>query len=225
MENPWIQLPDKPPYVLEHDADLVLTFNRRVGLDENHRLQLELFPEPYLGDPSAPVVLLNSNPAFRDGAIERHRDPAYSRLIRKCLRHDDLSYPFFPIDPEVVGEGHAYWTYAFAPLFEQGLDLQTIARSVFTVEFFPYRSKKFAHRRLTLPSQQYSYSLVRAAVERGATILVMRKKGLWDSAVPQLKTYSRTYYAKLPFQKLRVSSANFPDKFSEIVDVLRKARH
>ena len=59
MDNPWGQLPEQAPYVLPADATAVESFNRRAR--DNHILHTEKLPEPYLGDPTAPIVLLNLN--------------------------------------------------------------------------------------------------------------------------------------------------------------------
>ncbi len=58
--NPWLHLPMTAPFVLAEDAPLVERFNLTASPD--HRLDLTLLPEPFLGLPSAPVVLLGLNP-------------------------------------------------------------------------------------------------------------------------------------------------------------------
>jgi hypothetical protein len=49
-----------------------------------------------------------------------------------------------------------------------------------------------------LPSQAYSFSLVRRAIERGAEIVVMRSKRLWFEAIPELARYGRTHLGSNP---------------------------
>lgn len=64
MENPWKHLPGQPPYVLPADAPAISSFNQ--GVSDEHQIRLELLPEPYLGDPDAPIILLSLNPGFSE---------------------------------------------------------------------------------------------------------------------------------------------------------------
>ena len=65
-DNPWQRLPDRPPFVLPEDAAVVREFNAQVT--EHFFLRVDdLLPEPFVGDPKAPVVLLGTNPRFSTG--------------------------------------------------------------------------------------------------------------------------------------------------------------
>lgn len=65
MQNPWLDLPRTPPYVLPIDAEAVARFNE--SAKDHGRLLLELLPYPRLGDPNAPIVLMSLNPDLSDG--------------------------------------------------------------------------------------------------------------------------------------------------------------
>jgi hypothetical protein len=67
IENPWHGLPDEPPYVLSDDREKVLAFNVRQKRKENQNgfLHLDLIPEPFVGKPDAPVVLLGTIQGLR----------------------------------------------------------------------------------------------------------------------------------------------------------------
>ena len=54
-------------------------------------------------------------------------------------------------------------------------------------------SENFAHGRLLLPSQTFTFDAVRAAVGRGATIIITRGRKLWEKAVPELITHSLVF--------------------------------
>jgi hypothetical protein len=90
IENPWCHLPDEAPFVLPGDKERIDEFNERVGATSKSFLQItKLLPEPFIGDPNAPVVLLSNNPGvgkrahlregpqFRDriGALTQPRSP------------------------------------------------------------------------------------------------------------------------------------------------------
>ena len=88
IANPWADLPHNPDYVLPDDAPDVRQFNERAS--EIHRLQIDkLIPEPFIGNPEAPLVLLSNNPGFGKGAEcrqvpafkARMRDPGYHEIV------------------------------------------------------------------------------------------------------------------------------------------------
>jgi hypothetical protein len=120
------------------------------------------------------------------------------------------------LDPELSTSG--YWKRKLGRLIES-VGLNVVARNVSCVEYFPYHSRKFRHRRLKLPSQHYSFNLVRQAIDREAILVLLRGERIWFEAVPQLAKYA--YLFKLnSVQNATVSAKNCPDGFKRIVEVL-----
>lgn len=62
MENPWRKLPEAAPFVLVCDQQRICDFNAIAK--KEHKIHVEVLPEPYTGNPEAPVLLLNLNPGF-----------------------------------------------------------------------------------------------------------------------------------------------------------------
>ncbi len=187
MDNPWLHLPDSELFVLPSDKDAIIKANSKGSADGF--IHLELLPEPFLGDINAPVVLLNLNPGYSPDDILQHQHAYFSDVLRKNLRHEALDYPFYLLDPNIGGSGYWWWQRKLRSLIED-VGNQTVARNVFCVEYFPYHSHRFHHRGLIVPSQLYSFSLVRSAMARGAIIILMRSKRLWLDAVPELAKYA-----------------------------------
>ena len=79
MENPWTHLPDSPPFVLEEDCEAVEHFN--VKPDARTQIHTEILPEPFLGRPDAPVVVLSLNPGFHEYDLYWHRNNRFSKLL------------------------------------------------------------------------------------------------------------------------------------------------
>lgn len=75
--NPWAALPEVPPYVLPKDRLHVEAFNRYV--DVKHQLGGSLVPQPFLGDPQAPVIVLGRNPDIIGG----HREGPYADVASR----------------------------------------------------------------------------------------------------------------------------------------------
>jgi hypothetical protein len=98
-----------------------------------------------------------------------------------------------------------------------------VARGVLCAEYFPYHSKSFKKGAL-LPSQEYTFDLVRRAIERGAVVLLMRSKRLWLDAVPKLVSYDRLFEANSS-QCAHVSPNNYccngAGGFEEALEALR----
>src|SRR5436853_436193 len=95
-ENPWSRLPDKPPFVLPEDRDKVLAFNFKECLrgNQSHVLNLDLIPEPFVGRPDAPLVLLGNNPGVSNQETACYRrESAYANEMRNNLLHRPANFP------------------------------------------------------------------------------------------------------------------------------------
>jgi len=215
-ENPWVQLPNRPPFVVPHDAQVIEQFNSTA--DDEFKVHLDIFPEPYLGNPDAPVVLLGLNPGFKETDIEQHGDARFAALSRANLLHASADYPFYLLDPTI--NRTKWWDRKLRCLIEQ-FGSSMVSRLVLCVELFPYHSRKFHLARLRVPSQQYSFSLVRRAIGRGAVILQLRGHEHWLDHVPELETYPQVYTAN-SVQNPAISPRNFPKGFDAAIAALSR---
>jgi hypothetical protein len=169
-DNPWQRLPVRPPFVLPDDEAMVHEFNRPAS--ENLRLAIdELLPEPFVGDPTTPVVLLSNNPGIGKRSHLK-LDPGFRSRVRDGIHLKESPYPFYYLDPKYCETGR-WWTQKLKCLL-QNFGNEIVARSICNIVYFPYPSKRFGHARCELPSQQYTFGLVRESVERGAIIVLMR---------------------------------------------------
>jgi len=96
----------------------------------------------------------------------------------------------------------------------------TLANSLFCVEYFPYHSRKYNHARLQLKSQEYGFSLVRDAMERKAIIVMMRAKSQWYGTISALKAYPSLYTLNNP-QNVMISPRNC-DGFDAVVSAIKQ---
>ena len=220
MKNPWVRISPTPPFVLPSEHPHIEKHNRKV--DEEHRIRMELFPEPYLGNPEAPIVLLGLNPGFDEQEIPFHNED--NRFIRACvmnLIHRPQSYPFYLINPNLSDSlGHQWWMKRLKePIALAGLE--AVAQNFLCIEYFPYHTRKFKPMKKRLPSQEYNFHLVEKAMDREALIVIMRSKKLWFEAVPGLKDYPHLFILKNP-QNVTISPGNLPDGYSLIENILLK---
>ena len=100
-KNPWLRLPDKPPFVLPEDKDAVLAFNAEERCKPNpNLLNLDILPVPFVGRPDAPVVLLGNIAGAGDESLRDYKAwPVYVDRMRKNLLHQNADLQFLPMDP------------------------------------------------------------------------------------------------------------------------------
>ena len=220
-DNPWVRLPAVAPYVLADDEQAVRAFN--AGASEGHRLQIDqLLPEPFIGDPEAPVLLLSNNPGFGRNVALRQQ-PEFMSRVRDGLSLRPLPYPFIYLEPQYTNTGQ-WWRQKLKCLLQRFGD-EVVARSVCNVVFFPYASRTFGHWRCELPSQAFGFRLVQRAVERRAAIVLMRRGQWkwWRDRVPGLDGYRNLVVLRNP-QMPSVSPKNCePGDYERIVAAIEQA--
>jgi hypothetical protein len=216
MTTPWYDLPLVPPYVVPADAEYVDAFNSLAKPET--LLHLALLPEPFLGKPDAPVVLLGLNPGYSVDDEPHHCDSSFIQRSRDNLPHGESKYPFSLLDPAVTAPGNKWWTRKLGALIRQ-FGLEAVAQRVLCIEYFPYHSRRFGHTKLKLRSQEYSFHLVRNAINRGAVVVVMRSRRHWSEAVAELNGYDRLFELSNR-QSPYISPGNCPFGYQHICDSL-----
>ncbi len=217
MNNPWLTLPAKPPFVLADDQQSILDFNTKAKPE--HSIHLEGVPQPYLGNPSARIILLNLNPGFSQDEIRFQQGNEYFvQMSRANLVHESLEYPFYLLDTRIYASlGSVWWRKKLKPLLNL-YEVKRIANELCVIEYFPYASQRFGCN-ISIPSQRYSFSLVHEAMRRNALIIQMRSRRLWHNAVPGLGSYQHYYKLNSP-QNTVISENNCPTGYPEILNIL-----
>lgn len=184
--NPWLDLPSEPPYIATVDTDVLLKVGKRAD-----GLRFDVLPDPYLGDMNqAEIVVLPLNPGFEDAdlLVNMQRDE-YVTQNRLSLKLKS-SPPFYFLNPELMySGGYRWWMRIFKPLLQQGISANTLAHKMMCIQYLGYHSTTYLHLNTTLPSQLYSFDLVRQAIQLKKIIVMMRSEKLWLEAVPELKNY------------------------------------
>lgn len=217
MHNPWINLSETAPFVLECDKQDILNFNKTAKSE--HKIHLEVLPEPYTGSPEAKIVMLNLNPGF----YERNEkflsgDEHFYNASRANLIHIKQEYPFYLLDPRNANSpGYYWWSRKLKPLINI-YGMEKVAKEVCVVEYFPYHSARFGYNTF-VSSQTYNLYLIREGMKRNALIIQMRSRNIWQNAIPELRSYSNYYELRNP-QNPVISEKNSPDGFPEILKTL-----
>lgn len=224
MQNPWstiapewVNQKPKDGYILDSDRSQVFKFNEHAK--EQERFILDLLPEPYLGEPDAPIFLLNKNPGFGEEDYAFYKMNGVVHSWQNNILHQPQEYPFYLLNPDYVEiNGGKWWSAILKPLIAL-TNAKTVAARVCCMEFFPYHSRSFDRRIGIVPSQEYNFHLVRRAIAQGTVIVVMRGLKDWQMQVPELQAYKHRYTLNSP-QNVTVSERNCPKGFAEIKRLL-----
>lgn len=176
--NPWLKLPNKPPFILPKDEPILNKYKTN--------LRFEGFPLPYFGSlERAKVMLLLLNPGFNQAYLDNSlSDYNYMILSRFNLVHRTT---LFYLDERLnFTGGYKWWNRMTKPLVEGGVPKNILAEQMMVVQYLGYHSETYKHLPERLPSQEYSFGLVREAIEKGLPIVIMRSERLWLEAVPEL---------------------------------------
>lgn len=203
-DNPWRRLGRRPPFVLPEDGPYVEAFNSVHGHDAERRINLYYTPEPRLGPVTAPVVLLQLNPSYNKDEPYGPTEQTTSRELRN-IGDEGSAHPG-------VLPGDGWWNRTLRQLVDEPtLGPERVARGICSVEFFPYRSLTFCHGAVRLPSQGYTFALVRERLAGGALVIVTRAYPLWVSAVPELAAgLNRTVFLTNNPRRTTISRGNLP---------------
>lgn len=217
MHNPWLRLPRRSPYVLAEDRRQVEEFNTATA---NSRLRIDtsLLPEPYTGRRTAPIVILALNPGLGPTDAATHRRRVFRKRLLSCLRQEPMDHPFHHLDPAESGPGAVWWRRNVRGLLAE-VGPKVLSKNLLCLEFFPYHSIGFRHARVRLPSQEYTFHLLRAAMRRRAVVILTRGERLWGSAVPELLTYSNLYHTNNR-RVASISARNCPAGYRAALDAL-----
>lgn len=182
-------------------------------------LRTELPPVPFIGNPKARVVVLSLNPGFSEQDAADHQIRAFWEAVIGNLTHEVAGSVFFPIDPRFeTTAAYRWWTQKLRPLIED-VDFASVDNGVFCVEAYPYHSRKLAGRP-DVPSQAYTRSLLLERIAEGAFIIGMRSRRHWETAVPELQSYSAVHWLRNP-QNPTISPRNL-DRYDDLVSVLKQ---
>jgi len=222
MNNPWLNLPEYPPYVLGQDAYVINEMNYVYG-GTDRQIHTRLLPEPCIGNVAAPILLLTKNPG-----VDAESDPYWHTredfkvLMKKNIQQEPLDYPFIYLDPQIADSPGARWHEGKLKWLIQAASRRTAAYNICSIPFFPYHTVQFSGipKKITedvLPSQRYTQFLIRKAIERDAAIVITLYAAEWEKLVPELRSYVKAY--KLNSQNTSISPNN-SNHFADLLDIM-----
>lgn len=204
--NPWLKLDEAgPEYVLPEDSPYIQSFNSRLKENQDDLvIRTNRVPEPRQGPIDAPLVLLQLNPRCNGSDIDLRLTAQEAKRAIDNLRDEH--------SPHVcIADGNEWWANSLKEVIA-AVDPLRLSRRICSIEFFPYFSRTFKHSELRLPSQTYTFELVRRALERDALILVTRGLPTWLGSVPELwEKIDETVFETKTSRRVFISKNNLPD--------------
>ena len=221
--NPWLDLPAERPYVLLSDKPHVEAFNRVHRDQRDTLLDARLLPEPWIGRLDAPVVLLLLNPGWQEEDLELHRQEAFKRASLDNLAQRHSEWPFHYLDPAFSDSAGGRWWWRCLRQVVETCGREATAHHVLGLEFHGYHSKSYTPVGMTLPSQSFSFAVLRRAIAHGAVVVATRARMPWEIAVPQLGQYELLFGSR-NWQRTSVGPGNTSDGgFDAVVEAISQA--
>jgi hypothetical protein len=209
--NPWADLPLQAPFVLPEDRPL---------LRGQPGIHVDVLPCPYLGSPTdASVIVLNLNPSYTPASAS-YAEARYVDEWRRSLTFKS-TYPFWAFDPALAGAPGPVWWATLTGDLRARVPIEVLGRRLMCLQWFPYHSAGAGDlaRVPILPSQHYTFELLKTAIREGTMVVVMRSEQQWLGSVPELRQvhYVMLKNVRRPF----FSPGNMPQgTFERMVDAL-----
>jgi hypothetical protein len=241
QQNPWVSLSQSNEFVLSCDEPFVRAHNHALlrGLEtlsetgratrRRHLIDLNLPPVPFQGLFDAPVVILLANPGHHDDDEIDYLSPEVSDLLMASAT-SERGAPFAALTPEFRGsKAKPWWEARTAQLAGDlgGGDIgyEILANNLLAVELHGYHSKDWSAPVRNFPSQEFGFSLVEDAIQRGALILVARCQRHWYGSVPSLGEYDRCIEGTSSTRSAYFSRRNLGDQhYEQLLEALRRGR-
>ncbi len=196
MINPWNSMTDSN--VASVDADYIREY-QEITTNENFKLKLDLSPHPWSGNPlQAEALLLMQNPGVDDQDYALEKIPAYKDACRRSLALDG-AWPYLMPEFADAVDGGGWWQKRLRKLREEShSDWTSIAKKLAVVQLHGYHSKEWNSFGITIPSQTFTFDLVRDAIKSKKLIVCVRGVKLWRVAVPELGQYENFHAGRYP---------------------------
>lgn len=226
MINPWNEFQDNPKQdylILEADKLVIDKFNDTTN--ETYRIHTEIMPAPFMGNVlNSPVLLLLLNPGFDEEEERMNYYNLYRHYWENEIQHKYSvpELPLFCLEDKYINFSN-YWQKKLNHLIS-ATSKEAVAKNISIAQFFPYHSKKYKSipKKILsgyLESQKYNFYLVQKAIDRKATIIVLRGKKLWFEAIPSLKEYENICFTNSYLNT--ILSKNNLTEFDKIVEKIK----
>jgi hypothetical protein len=201
------------------DAESVEFHNNSSKAD--YQFLLHLAPEPWIGTLQGNLLVLYSNPGATQDNLNKVLQLKHNEVMEKSisnLNQEIISFPHFHFDPELKDtEGGKWFRSKYRWLIEETSD-RAVSENLITCELAPYHSVKWKIPRRKLPTQEFTYEIIRSAMSRDAVILLARTPKIWLKNLPELEKYPKMFRPNSI--NASISPKNYPGNFDKIIEAV-----
>ena len=161
-----------PEHITRLDAQAIRRYHETPGLKAQYRLQTQLGPQPYEGDiHTARIIVLMNNPGFGDTSTDEDH------------RFNRDGWPYASMHPDAPIGMRNYSVPRFRDLISE-FGAQHVSQRLAMLQIHPWASEALDNpKRLALPSMKLAVDHARAAIGRGALVMVGRGGWYWLPAL------------------------------------------
>lgn len=221
ITNPWVDF-EYSDFMVHKQDEVAFHEHNRIA-QKNFKFIPFLTPEPWIGNPSANVVILLANPGATKENIagQREDNPFRETLSISNLHGEKLDFPHYFLDPRLESDpGGKWWRAALGTLIKE-TSLNQVANSVMSLEVLPYHSGNFALPAMPITTQTYTFQLLREAMAREAFVVIYRQPEYWLENVPELEDYPHKTMDPNTTQRVWITPGNLKNGFEEIIQKVK----
>ena len=227
-----------PYYLHEGDIEIIKEFNKKND-NEVYKLQTDLLPEPFIGDPkTAKLLMLALNPGYvlNPSADEKSREKfwhemeGFKKLINDNRALAQTDYPYYYLNPDNEfrnSPGHK-WTRRILKELIAKFGESHLAKNICCLQVHGYHSNRYKPIKEGLPSQEETINHIKTFIKKHedlkvVPIVIMRAKKIWMKMVQELADVENKIIELNNYRNPTISSNNVKDgRFSEIVTILNQ---
>lgn len=211
IENPWKGIKESDLYTKD-DRNNIEVFNSKLGRHPKY-IDLDLLPEPYMGNPKAKIILLFANPGYGSNETKEYDEiPRFKETIIKNLTHSNEDYPYYYLNPNFTRKslkGETIFTDGGKWILDKTkklrkdseLTLEEFSTKIFTLQLHPYHSAEF--KPLNKPYKGYEYTMqlfskiIDRAIKGDALIICARAYKEWNKEYQKLNNNDKSKDLKI----------------------------
>ena len=216
-QSHWHSLPDKAPFVLDHDLPAIFRFNQK--FEPRFHYDLNLYPEPFVGSLSAPIILLALNPGLSERDYQVHADEHLLETIRNSALQSPLCSRHYYLTDSFSSTPGGEWWRAKLRWLTDDLGMEAVSTAMCCIQLYPYHSREFH----SIPEETSTVLHVRQVLldqlRLGKLIIVMRSWRQWASRVPELHDYERVIRLRNPRNPC-LSPGNLGDSYEMVREAM-----
>lgn len=185
IRNPWTKI-KKGCYVLNREKD--------AAGSQKYKFQTALPPQPFQGNPAAPIWILMLNPCYSTDDKEYYEKNAERRqaILGQLKFRKRAKHFHYVLDNAEDNFSRQWFENRFLKNKDMGLTADNVDKKIFILQACGYASEKFngdlKNMVKDFPHLEYAHKLARWGLRNGKTIVIARSRKYWQEVLqPAMK--------------------------------------